>query len=138
MDQKLLNAMLRNWIGFDFYDPTKPHTSYPPSNIIKISDSETVIEIAAAGFTKEEIEIIKTERRLTVAGAKKTQAEGTYLHRGIAERDFKLEFIVSATTTVTGASFEDGMLRISLKTNVSEKSQRIEIGDTKKRQILMG
>tara|TARA_R110000751_G_scaffold81990_3_gene165145 strand:- start:56 stop:550 length:495 start_codon:yes stop_codon:yes gene_type:complete len=105
---------------------TAQATSYPPYNIVKVSDTEFRIELAIAGFYENEIEITVHEDKLTVESDKDHSAEGggeRFLHQGIAERNFKRTWTLSPTIKVTGASFENGFLSVFLQNEVPEKDK---------------
>jgi molecular chaperone IbpA len=96
-------------------------TSYPPYNIWKSKDSY-VLEIAAAGFAKEDIKISVKELTLTVEGSGPASVD-TYIHKGIASRDFKQEFALAEYVVVDGAEMKDGMLRILLRQELPEEKK---------------
>ena len=94
--------------------------NYPPHNIIKVSDTDYLIEIAVAGFTQEQIEVESIERTLTVVGDSSGSAEKDYIHRGISTRKFKRVFRLSEYVEVSGASLKDGILSIQLEIELPE------------------
>lgn len=131
----LLNPFLQSWtIGFDhpfrimeeLRKEAKP--TYPPYNIISLKDDKYEIEIAAAGFTKKEINIEVKDDVLTVVGSK-GENKGEYIHKGIATRDFEQKFILSGDMRVLSATMNDGVLIISLEREVPEhkKARTISI-----------
>ncbi len=111
---------------------TKPVNNFPPHNIIKIDDNKYAVELAVAGFSKDEIDIQVQENTLTIKGEK---IEGTpnleYLHRGIGTRSFTKSITIADTIEVKGAEYKDGILRIGLENIVPEhkKPRKIEIGN---------
>jgi len=117
------------FIGFnrDFDKLSRIHThatgtNYPPYNVIT-TDNEDVffIELAVAGFAKEDLEVSVKDQVLTVKGEiKDSKDEPTYAHRGIATRKFTREFALGEFIEVTGAVAENGMLKISLERIVPE------------------
>ena len=102
---------------------------FPPYNIRKGEEYLYTIEMAVAGFSKEDLEAELKEGVLTVR-SKTDQEEGEYLHRGIAKRAFTRSFTISDDVIVKGADLVNGMLTISLERVVPEekKSRMIEIG----------
>jgi molecular chaperone IbpA len=121
-------------IGFDPLFDTFKHVSantktagYPPYNIFKSKDNY-VLEIAVAGFAKEDIKISVQELTLTVEGSALPSVD-QYVHKGIATRDFKQDFVLAEYVVVSGAELKDGMLRILLKQELPEakKAKTIEI-----------
>jgi molecular chaperone IbpA len=112
-------------------DVAKVSSSFPPHNIIKLDESRYVVELAVAGFSKDEIDITVEDGSLIVKGEKKDKdTEVTYLHRGIGTRSFTKTLTVADTIEVKGAEFKDGILRIGLENIIPEhkKPRKIEIG----------
>jgi molecular chaperone IbpA len=105
-------------------------TGYPPYNIERTDENAYRIELAVAGFRPEELSIEVKENLLTVQG-RKTANDGarTYLHRGLAERDFERRFQLADYVVVTDANLADGLLSISLKRELPEalKPRQIQI-----------
>jgi molecular chaperone IbpA len=129
--------LLLNTVGFDrlldvFSDleNTKTDGKYPPYNIIREAEHDYAVEIAVAGFKRDELEITFDNGKLTVTGSVKAQRGGQYLHRGVATRDFTHQFRLSDTMVVKGADIEDGMLVIRLQNVIPEEKRprRINIG----------
>ncbi|MYN28851.1 Hsp20 family protein [Duganella levis] len=122
-----LAPLYRSAIGFDrlaqlLNDAQRSETpSYPPYNIELVSDDQYRIVMALAGFDRSEIDITFERDALTVVGRKQKDAtERTYLHRGIAARDFEQRFQLANHVKVTGASFDNGMLTIELVREIPE------------------
>lgn len=101
--------------------------NYPPHNIVKIDDDNYLIEIAVAGFKRENIDIQLKDSILTVTG-KKDDAR-SYTHKGISSRDFVRAFTLGEYVQVNGANLEDGILAIQLERVVpeEERPRKIEI-----------
>ena len=113
-------------------DVAKVTQSFPPHNIIKLDDTRYVVELAIAGFSKDEIEITAEDGTLTIKGEKKEkEVELTYLHRGIGTRSFTKQLTIADTVEVKGAEFKDGILRVGLENVIPEhkKPRKIEIGN---------
>ena len=103
---------------------------YPPYNIETTAEGAYRIEIAVAGFAPAELTLEARENTLVVQGRKSANDEGrTYLHRGLAARDFERRFQLADYVVVTGAELKDGLLAVSLKRELPEalKPRRIEI-----------
>ena len=116
-------------------DIQKTTTSFPPHNILKLDESRYVVELAIAGFTKDEVEISVEEGKLTVKGEKKDKdLDAQYIHRGIGTRSFTKTITIADTIEVKGAEFKDGILRIGLENIIPEhkKPRKIEIGESLK------
>ena len=117
--------------------------SYPPYNVIKKDDDHYLIEIAIAGFSKEDIDLTLEKGVLTIEGKKKEESsDDIYLHQGISARAFKRSFTLADTIEIVGADVIDGMLLVGLENVVpeEEKPKTINLGEfTKKaKQLLLG
>ncbi|MEJ6789186.1 Hsp20 family protein [Brevundimonas sp. BR2-1] len=106
---------------------------WPPYNIETTGENAYRIEIAVAGFKPEELTLEVKENLLTVTGRKTanddTGAGRTYLHRGLAERDFERRFQLADYVVVKGADLTNGLLSIELNRELPEalKPRQIEI-----------
>jgi len=128
-----LANLSRALVGFDRYF-TAPHHqngNYPPHNIVKYDDTHYGIEVAVAGFSKDEITVEVDQDQLTVKGCKLNQADirFEYLHRGLAARDFDQTFTLAEYMEVKGAEVKDGMLVIEIERIIPDalKPRKIEI-----------
>ena len=135
IDAQALAHLNRALVGFDrvfndkFFQGNQ-NGNYPPYNIVKYNDSEYGIEVAVAGFSKEEIIVEVDQDQLTITGKKSTDSDGKeFLHRGLAARDFEQTFTLAEYMNVTGAEVKDGMLKISIERIIPEalKPRQIEI-----------
>jgi molecular chaperone IbpA len=91
--------------------------TYPPYNIRQIKDNKWVIEVAVAGFSKSDIEVTLEGNKLVIKGASQYNApeEGTFLHKGIATRNFTHEFKIADKIEIENAELANGMLKIWLE-----------------------
>ncbi|XYJ11723.1 Hsp20 family protein [Telluria sp. B2] len=132
-----LTPLYRSAIGFDrlaslLEQRAESQPSYPPYNIELVAEDKYRIVMALAGFNRNEVEIVAERDTLHVTGRKqKDETQRTYLHRGIAARDFEQRFQLANHVKVTTASFDNGMLTIELVREVPEelKPRKIAIGD---------
>jgi molecular chaperone IbpA len=138
-----LQKMLGFTVGFDgFFNRLSTvdtaQTSYPPYNIRKLNELQYVVELALAGFTKDDIEVELTEGTLTVRSAIKKDDDGGdndevssnneigFVHRGIAKRAFSRSFQLSDDIIVKDADLADGMLIVNLERVIpDEKKPRL-------------
>lgn len=114
-------------------------SGYPPYNIERTDENAYRIEIAVAGFRPDELNIEVRESRLTVTGRKAANDEArTYLHRGLAARDFERRFQLADYIVVADADLADGLLSISLRREIPDalKPRRIEISTTVQPDLL--
>ena len=126
----LLDRINKNSIGLDeYFDRVfKLHettSNYPPYNLVQVSNVESRLEIALAGFKKAEVNVYTQDGKLFVEGQKEDKESGTeYLHRGMAQRSFTRAWTLSDETEVRSVVFEDGLLVIELGKIVPEHHQR--------------
>ena len=100
-------------------------SNYPPYNLVQLSNVEYRLELALAGFKKEEIHVYTQDGKLFVDGQKgDVETERTYVHRGVAQRSFTRSWTLSDETEVRSVAFEDGLLSIELGKVVPEHHQR--------------
>ena len=100
-------------------------SNYPPYNLIQVSNVESLLELALAGFRKEEINVYTQDGKLFVEGQKEdVETERAYVHRGMAQRSFTRSWTLSDETEVRSVTFEDGLLTIDLGKIVPEHHQR--------------
>lgn len=120
-------------IGFDkFFDRFKElqtqaakAITYPPYNIRKTGENAYVIEMAVAGFAKQDISIELEDNTLKISGSVNSDNdEKNYLFKGIAERPFARTFTLADTVEIKNAELVNGMLRIWLDNLVPQKKSR--------------
>ena len=126
----LLDKITRNSIGMDEYldrifNVHETTSNYPPYNLVQISNVESHLEIALAGFKKEEVHAYTEYGKLFVEGQKSdSESDKTFIHKGLAQRSFTRAWTLSDDTEVSNVTFEDGLLRIELRKIVPEHHQR--------------
>lgn len=99
-------------------------TSYPPHNIISINDKQLLVEIAVAGFKKDEISIEEKKGIVTIIGEKQNSVNPeSYRYRGIAGRGFTKQFRVAEFYEISDATLEDGILTIYFVKNEPEEEK---------------
>lgn len=127
------------FVGFDDHwsrmlqlhdEMTKNIPNYPPYNIYKSDENKYVIELAVAGFGKQDIEITLDNDKLIVRGEAKDDTQA-FLYKGIATRAFTRSFAIDDQVVVNNASMVNGMLKIFLERIVPEhkKTRKVEISD---------
>ena len=105
-----------------FQDSTA--TNYPPYNIVKVDDVTQQLEIALAGFTRDEIEVA-VERNILSVSTSKAESDGReYTHKGLARRCFARNWQLSDDTVVENVRYVDGLLTIDVRKEVPEEQQR--------------
>ncbi len=128
--ENLMDRITKNSIGVDdyinkFFNETQQN--YPPYNIIQVNNSESVLEIALAGFKKKEVNVYTEYGKLFVEGKKEEKkTESEYFHQGLAQRSFKRAWALSDDFEVRDVKFEDGLLTVKLGKVVPEHHARKE------------
>ncbi|HTG79649.1 MAG TPA: Hsp20 family protein [Sphingomicrobium sp.] len=127
----------RSTIGFDrFFDLLENSglgqgsEAYPPFDLIQVDNNHYRINLAVAGFTRDEIDITAQQNQLIVSGKKSEDDKIDYIHRGIANRQFERRFGLADFIKVTDAAFKDGLLSIDLVREIPEamRPRKISIG----------
>ena len=97
--------------------------NYPPYNIVRGSDNGTLLEIALAGFSREDIEVT-TEQNILTVKASSEEDDRTYSHKGIATRSFNRSWQLGDSIEVDGVEYKDGLLTVSLNKVLPEHQQK--------------
>ena len=107
--------------------------SYPPFNLKKVEDNKYVIEMAVAGFARQDIELTLEDNKLVIKGntASNNDEATAYLHKGIADRAFTRQFTLADNVEINNANLINGMLKIWLEHVIpeSKKPKKIDIAD---------
>ena len=119
----------------DYLANTAAHSGYPPFNLKKTDENVYVIEMAVAGFGKQDIELTLEENKLKIAGQTTVDTlinDGVnvdYLHKGISDRPFTRTFTLADNVVVNNAKMVNGMLKIWLEHIIPEdkKPKKIDI-----------
>jgi len=117
---ELLDKISKNSIGMNEYlnrvfDLHETTSNYPPYNLIQVSNVESRLELALAGFRKAEVNVYTQDGKLFIEGQKEDKETGTnYIHRGMAQRSFTRSWTLSDETEVRSVEFEDGLLTVVL------------------------
>ena len=105
----------------DYSHNNMASTGFPPYNIKKVGDYGYEIEMALAGFGKEDIEVEVANGILTIRSVKDNSDEPEVLHRGISYRKFNRRFTLANDVIVTGARLENGLLLVQLEQVIPEE-----------------
>ena len=126
----LLDKISKNSIGMNDYlnrvfNLHETTTNYPPYNLVKVSNVESRLEIALAGFKKKEVFVYTQDGKLFIEGQKEDkETETEYVHKGLAQRSFTRVWTLSDETEVGSVDFEDGLLTVVLGRIVPKHHQR--------------
>ena len=99
--------------------------SYPPYNIEETIEDGIRITLAVAGFSEAELSVTEEDRQLVVRGRQAEATGKTFLHRGIAARQFLRSFVLADGIEVTGAALDNGLLKIDLARKQVQPSVRV-------------
>ena len=111
----------------DFFNV--PTTNYPPYNIVRTGDYTYDIELALAGFGKDDIDVKYEDGVVTVKSVHENKEEDTVQYRGISKRQFTKSFSIADDVVVNGAEWKDGLLKIAMERIIPEakKARSIKI-----------
>ena len=101
-----------------------PHQNYPPYNLVKLDDDRQQLQVALAGFSRDEIEVAVESKVLNINVSKTQETEGEFVHKGIARRSFSRNWQLSDETVVDDVSYTDGLLRVTLRREIPEENRR--------------
>ena len=126
---KYLLEIQKNSIGMDewfkrFDTAFETHTNYPPYNLVKESSVDFRLEIALAGYKKEDIEVTTEWNKLFVEAKKSSNSDDEYLHQGLAKRAFTRTWTLSDDVVVGDVSYVDGLLTIKLNRVIPEHQKK--------------
>ena len=131
---ELMDKIMKNSIGINddyldrFFNVPSSHTSnYPPFNLIQINNVESRLEVALAGFKKDEVSVYTEFGKLHVEGKQEESEDvGEFVHKGLAQRSFTRHWTLADDTEVRQVSFDDGLLVVELGRIVPEHHSRKE------------
>ena len=133
----------RSTVGFDRLFDLLENSSlgqgsenYPPFDLIKVDENHYRINLAVAGFSRDEIEITAQQNQLIVSGKRRDDDEIDYIHRGIANRQFERKFGLADFIKVAEADLKDGLLSVDLIREIPEamRPRKVEIGRSQQQQ----
>ena len=127
---KYLDSIHRNTIGLEdwitrfdnAFETSK--VNYPPYNLIKESDTRFRLELAVAGFSKEDVEVTTEYNKLTVEAKQEESTTDEYLHRGLAARAFNRSWTLSDDVEIDEVTFTNGLLTVRLNKIVPDHQKR--------------
>jgi HSP20 family molecular chaperone IbpA len=129
---ELMEKITRNSIGMDdylnrFWDGVDTTSNYPPYNLVQVNNVESRLEIALAGFKKDEVSVYTEFGKLHVQGKKEESEDvGEFVYKGLASRSFDRVWTISDDHEVRDAEFRDGLLVVRLGKIVPDHHARKE------------
>lgn len=129
MNQTLNYAPLARFaVGFDdlFREMDKlnlnsSNTAYPPYNIVNVDENTFQIEVAVAGFADKDLDITLENGVLSITGNKEEEDTRSFVHKGIAMRNFTRTFRLATHIEVDGAELKNGLLVVTLRRHIPEE-----------------
>ena len=127
---ELMERIQRNGIGMEdyldrFFNLHDTNSNYPPYNLVQVNNVESRLEIALAGFKKDEVKVYTEFGKLYVEGKKEeSKTDGEFVHKGLAQRSFTRQWTLADDTEVRSVSFENGLLTVELGKIVPEHHAR--------------
>ena len=124
---QLMDRLQKNTIGMDEYFDRVfgvEAQSYPPYNLVQVNEDESQLEMALAGFTDQEVKVYTEKGNLVVEGKKAQADDREYVHRGMAQRSFTRTWSISEDTEVSGVTFENGLLVVTMTRVVPEARKK--------------
>ena len=127
---ELMDKIVKNSIGMDdyfdrFWNTQETTSNYPPYNLVQLNNHESKLEIALAGFKKNEVKVYTEFGKLYVEGKKEESEDvGEFIYKGLAQRSFERVWTITDDTEIGSVSFEDGLLTVNLNKIVPEHHAR--------------
>ncbi len=127
---ELMKVIRQNGIGMDdyldrFFNSDFPQSNYPPYNLVQLNNHESKLEMALAGFKKDEVKVYTEFGKLYIEGKKEEpEVDGTFVHKGLAQRSFQRVWTITDDTEVRSVEFTDGLLTVELKKIVPDHHAR--------------
>lgn len=98
--------------------------AYPVYNIVKIDEETFDLELALAGWSKDDLEVVTERNVLTISARRSGEDERSYTHKGISTRGFAKNWQLADDTIVAGVKYENGLLVVTLKKVLPEAQKR--------------
>jgi molecular chaperone IbpA len=117
---ELMDKIVKNSIGMDdyfdrFWNTQETTSNYPPFNLVQVNNVESRLEIALAGFKKDEVRVYTEFGKLHVEGKKEESEDvGEFVHKGLATRSFTRVWTLTDDTEIRDVQFRDGLLVVQL------------------------
>ena len=97
--------------------------NYPPYNIKKVGKDKYQLDMALAGFSKDDVKVEVKENTLTVSASSSDKEDDSFVHKGIAKRAFKRQWTLAEHLEVGDAKLKDGVLTVDMKLNLPEEKK---------------
>ena len=150
MVRNTMNVPRSLFVGFDslfdelerIHSSARSNDNYPPHNVVKIDEEKFLIELALAGFKKEDIQVEVKDGILKLKG-EMSNDEREFVYKGISSRKFEKSFRLSEFVVIDGADLNDGILVVYARVELPEEKRPREIkigsaGASTKKEFLKG
>jgi len=97
--------------------------NYPPYNIKKVGKDKYQLDMALAGFSKDDVKVEVNDNTLTVSASSSDKEDDSYVHKGIAKRAFKRHWTLVEHLEVQDAKLKDGVLTVDMKLNLPDEKK---------------
>ena len=101
----------------------KTTSTFPPYNVKKVDEDNYLVELAVAGYDREDLDITVDKDTLIIKSERENDEEGNFLHRGIAGRNFTQTFTLGEYMVVKSASLDNGLLTVKIEREVPEEAK---------------
>jgi len=105
----------------------KTTSSFPPYNVKKVDEDNYIVELAVAGYDREDIDVTVDKDTLIIKSERENDEKSEYLHKGIAGRNFTQTFTLGEYMTVKSASLENGLLSVKIERELPESAKPRQI-----------
>ena len=102
-------------------------SSFPPYNIREIDEDNYVVELAVAGYDREDINVTVDKDTLIIKSERENEDKADYLHKGIAGRNFTQKFTLGEYMIVKSAALDNGMLTVKIELEIPEEAKPRQI-----------
>ncbi len=97
--------------------------NYPPYNIKKVGKDKYQLDMALAGFSKDDVKVETNDNTLTISASSSDKEDDSYVHKGIAKRAFKRHWTLVEHLEVQDAKLKDGVLTVDMKLNLPDEKK---------------
>ena len=101
----------------------KTTSSFPPYNVKKVDEDNYVVELAVAGYDREDIDVTVDKDTLIIKSERENDDKADYLHKGIAGRNFTQTFTLGEYMIVKSASLENGLLSVKIEREIPDEAK---------------
>jgi molecular chaperone IbpA len=105
----------------------KTTSSFPPYNVKKVDEDNYVVELAVAGYDREDIDVTVDKDTLIIKSERENDEKSEYIHKGIAGRNFTQTFTLGEYMIVKSASLDNGLLSVKIEREIPEAAKPKQI-----------